>query len=89
MSKEAEEYFTQDKIDKIQYETDDDNGVIDEKGIVELMESYHQHRLEEDMPSQTHIREMMGVDNYHSYNRREAFMDCYRILKQHLLKTNK
>jgi hypothetical protein len=38
--KTAEEYLTDELIDKLQTETDDNNGVIDAESIIRLMEDY-------------------------------------------------
>lgn len=41
----AEDFLTQDKVDKLQLNTDDNNGIIDEDSIINLMEGYHQEQL--------------------------------------------
>lgn len=43
---EAEDFLTQDKLDKLQEGIDDNNGIVDYKEIELLMEEYHKSKFE-------------------------------------------
>lgn len=45
MENKAIDFLTQEKIDKLQHDQDDNNGVVDDEAIALLMEEYHQHKL--------------------------------------------
>jgi hypothetical protein len=41
----AEEFFTEEKMYELQFNTDDNNGMIDYDYIIVLMEDYHKHKI--------------------------------------------
>ena len=41
----AQDFLTQDKLDELQFNTDDNNGIIDDEFIANLMEEYHTKQL--------------------------------------------
>ena len=63
----AEEYLTQEKIDKLQCDMDDNNGIVDDEKIAQLMEAYHESKVKD-----------LGLQNV---SKRFSLDDMGRIIK--------
>ena len=89
MSKEAEEYLKENFKKYIPSEHTDISASIDE--VSGFMESYHQHRLDNDIPSDEEIYQMFPMVSACSSDISEAAKirrDAVKwFVKQHLLKT--